>query len=155
MNNCIILQYMMYKFAAIVIMAAFSTLLYFTIFSIPMYDLHSLYKQGEIIVYHGKVIACIGGVPLYIYFIFLSLRVIFSKGITPPNNQTSIGTIWGVFSLVVCVLGFIAAFLIPLVLIVSPYSQCHQEKLSAYYVTDQKLCATITPKRWFTKSDEN
>ncbi|TDN47800.1 hypothetical protein EC843_11423 [Buttiauxella sp. JUb87] len=60
-----------------------------------MNDLHSLYIQGDIIVYHAKSIACVGAIHLCIYFIFLSLRVFFAKGVAPPTKQTFIGTIWG------------------------------------------------------------
>lgn len=155
MNKHTILQWVMYKCAAIFLIVVFFTLLYFTIFSIPMHDLHSLYIHDEIIVYHGKVIACIGGIPLYIYFIFLSLRVLLSKGVTTPKNRTFIGTVWGTLSLATCILGFIATFIIPISLRFSSYSQCHQEKLNEYYVTDQKICEKIIPKRWFIKTSED
>ena len=148
MSKQITLQWIIIKTSSIAMLLSASTLLYFIIYSVPMNDLHSLYIQGDIIVYHAKSIACVGAIPLCFYFIFLSLRVFFSKGVAPPTKRTLIGTIWGAFSAFTFLIFLIIAFLLPVWLMFSPYSSCPQERLGAYYVTDLELCKTIDPRNW-------
>ena len=141
-----VLQWIIIKGASIAMLLSASILLYFIIYFSPMNDLHSLYIQGNIIVYHAKSIACVGAIPLCLYFIFFSLRVFFSKGVVPPTKRTFIGTIWGAFSAFTFLIFLIIAFLLPVWLMFSPYSNCPQERLGAYYVTDLELCKTIDPR---------
>ncbi|MFP2517091.1 DUF1240 domain-containing protein [Buttiauxella agrestis] len=148
MSRETILEWLLYRGAAVVLIAIMSAVLYFIFFSVPMYDLHSLYMHDEIIVYHTKAVAGAAGTPIYIYFILISLRVLFMRGIKPPTTQTFIGRIYGAFSLIVSIVCLIIAFLIPIGLAFSPYSSCPQEKLGNYYVTDLELCKTIEPRNW-------
>ncbi|MNC19432.1 hypothetical protein D3C75_673650 [compost metagenome] len=119
-----------------------------------MYDLHSLYMHDEIIVYHTKAIAGAAGIPVYVYGIFLGLRVLVTKGIKPPTTQTAIGIILTPFIAFVTLSGFIIAFLIPIGLMFTPYHNCPQEKLGAFYVTDLKLCKNIDYKNWTLERHE-
>lgn len=149
MNRKYFLQWMMIKGVGLFLMAFSAALLYFIIYTVPMYDLRSLYANANIVVYHTKAVACVGAIPLCIYVMFTGIRVLFSKGTSAPTNRTTIGFIWGTFSVITTFLGFIIAFLIPIGLAFSSYSNCHEEKLEAYYVTNPELCKTIVPNRWF------
>ena len=142
------LQWVIIKAVSLASIGIMTTILYFMLFSVPMHDLHSLYIHGDVIVYHAKVVAGVAGTPLYIYVICISLRALFSKGVNLPTKQTSTGTIWATFSIIVFVLGLVIAFLLPVWLMFSPYSNCPQEKLGTYYVTNLDLCKTIDPINW-------
>ncbi|MFP2517090.1 hypothetical protein [Buttiauxella agrestis] len=154
MNRETILEWLLYRGAAVVMIAIMSAILYFIFFSVPMYDLHSLYMHDEIIVYHTKAIAGAAGIPVYVYGIFLGLRVLVTKGIKPPTTQTAIGIILTPFIAFVTLSGFIIAFLIPIGLMFTPYHNCPQEKLGAFYVTDLKLCKNIDYKNWTLERHE-
>ena len=143
MTKDTILQWLIYRSAAVILIAGMSAALYFIIFSAPMHDIRSLYMHGDIIIYHTKAAAGAAGAPVYIYGIFVGLRVLFTKGVKPPTTQTSIGVIFGSICVITTFLGFVIAFLIPIGLMFSPYSNCPQERLGAYYVTDLELCKTI------------
>jgi hypothetical protein len=149
MSKDTILQWIFIKGACIVMLTIMSAAIYFSLQS--MDDLRSLYLHGNIIIYRTKVVASASGVPIYIYFIFTALRVLISKGTTIPTKRTFIGTVWGALSAVTTVTGMIIAFLVPIGLIFSPYSNCHEEKLGSYYVTDLKLCETIITNTHITK----
>ncbi|BCG11262.1 MULTISPECIES: hypothetical protein [Buttiauxella] len=154
MNRETILEWLLYRGAAVVMIAIMSVILYFIFFSVPMYDLHSLYMHDEIIVYHTKAIAGAAGIPVYVYGIFLGLRVLVTKGIKPPTTQTAIGIILTPVIAFVTLSGFIIAFLIPIGLMFTPYHNCPQEKLGAFYVTDLKLCKNIDYKNWTLERHE-
>ncbi|WP_183272252.1 DUF1240 domain-containing protein [Buttiauxella sp. A111] len=155
MNREYLLQWIVVKGVSLILISIISSLLYFIIYSVPMCDLRSLYANDDIIIYHAKAVACVGAIPLCIYFIFLGLRVLFAKGTTIPTNRTKIGKIWGAFGVITTALGFIIAFLIPIGLAFSTYSNCQQEKLEYYYVTDLELCKTIVPNRWFIQDNNH
>ncbi|MCS3604876.1 MULTISPECIES: DUF1240 domain-containing protein [Buttiauxella] len=148
MNRETILEWLLYRGAAVVLILIMYALLYFILYSVPMYDLRSLLLHNEIIVYHAKAVACVGAIPLCIYSIFVALRVFFTKGVKPPTTQTSIGKVCSGVCVIVTFLSFIIAFLIPIGLAFSPYSNCPQEKLGNYYVTDLELCKNIEPRNW-------
>lgn len=154
MNKEIILEWLLYRGAAVIMILLMFTLLYFILFSVPMYDLRSLLLHNEIIVYHAKAVACVGAIPLCIYSIFVALRVFFTKGVKPPTTQTSIGKVCSGVCVIVTFLSFIIAFLIPIGLAFSPYHNCPQEKLGAFYVTDLKLCKNIDYKNWTVERHE-
>ena len=148
MNRDTILQWLLYRCAAISLIAIMFAIVYSILFSDLIDELQSLYIHGNIIVYHTKAIAGAAGIPVYIYGIFAGLRVLFTKEVPPPTTQTSIGTIFTPLCVVITVLGFAIAFLTPIGLAFSPYSNCPQEKLGAYYVTNLELCKTIDPRNW-------
>ncbi|RJT22366.1 DUF1240 domain-containing protein [Buttiauxella izardii] len=148
MNKEIILEWLLYRGAAVIMILLMFTLLYFILFSVPLYDLRSLLLHDKIIIYHAKAVACVGAIPLCIYLIFVALRVLFTKGIKPPTKQTSIGKVCSGFSVIATFLSLIIAFLIPIGLMFTPYHNCPQEKLGAYYVTDLELCENIDPRNW-------
>lgn len=148
MSRETILQWLLYRGAAVLLIIIAYALLYFIFFSVPMYDLQSLLLHDEIIVYHAKAVACVGAIPLCIYLIFVALRVLFTKGVKPPTKQTSMGKICGSLSVIAFFLSLIIAFLVFIGLLFSPYSSCPQEKLGNYYVTDLELCKTIDPRNW-------
>ena len=149
-------QWIIIKAVSLFSIGIMTIILYFMLFSVPMHDLRSLYTHGDVIVYHAKVIAGVAGTPLCIYVLCISLRALFSKGVNLPTKQTTIGTIWAAFSIIVFVLGLVIAFLLPVWLMFSPYSNCPQERLDAYYVTDLELCKTIDPRNWkIEKINEN
>lgn len=151
MSRDIVLQWLLYRGAAIVMITIMFAAIYFSSESIDY--LHSLYAHGNIIVYNTKAVAGATGVPVYIYGICISLRVLFTKGVKPPTTQTPVGRILGAFCTIITVTGMITAFIIPIGLMFSPYSNCPQDKLGDYYVTDLKLCDTINNNR-ITKPSE-
>ncbi|MGK7244533.1 DUF1240 domain-containing protein [Buttiauxella agrestis] len=148
MHRETILEWLLYRGAAVVLILIMYALLCFILYSVPMYNLQSLLIHDEIIVYHAKAVACVGAIPLCIYSIFVALRVFFTKGVKPPTTQTSIGKVCSGVCVIVTFLSFIIAFLIPIGLAFSPYSSCPQEKLGNYYVTDLELCKTIEHRNW-------
>ncbi|MGB7802632.1 hypothetical protein [Buttiauxella sp.] len=154
MSRQTILEWLLYRGAAVIIIAIMSAILYFIFYSTPMDDLRSLYMHDDIIVYHTKAIVGAAGTPVYVYGIFLGLRVLISKGVKPPTTQTVIGMILTPLIAFVTFSGFIIAFLIPFGLIFTPYHNCPQEKLGAFYVTDLKLCQNIDYKNWTLERHE-
>ncbi|WBM70900.1 DUF1240 domain-containing protein [Buttiauxella sp. WJP83] len=150
-----LLQWIKIKGASLILIGVSFCMLDFIIYSVPMSDLRSLLSNSNIIIYHAKAVACIGAIPLFIYVIFTGFRVFFSKGTTIPTNRTKIGKIWGAFGVITASLGFIIAFLIPIGLAFSTYSNCQQEKLEYYYVTDLELCKTIVPNRWVIQDNNH
>lgn len=54
----------------------------------------------------------------------------------------------GALSVFTFLIFLIIAFLLPIWLMFSSYSNCPQERLGAYYVTDLELCKTIDPRNW-------
>ncbi|WP_192938060.1 hypothetical protein [Rahnella sikkimica] len=76
------------------------------------------------------------------------------KGIGPLKTSTALGHVWGTLSMVSICKGLIASFVIPFVLLASPYTNCREGKLSAYYVLDPQLCKTITPEYWQSYDDK-
>lgn len=145
MSRDTILQWILYRSMAIVLIAIMLAMIYFSLGALD--DLHSLYLHEDIIVYNSKAIAGAAGTPVYIYGIFLGLRVLFIKGVKPPTTQTSVGRILGTCSAIITVAGMIIAMLVPIGLIFSPYSNCQEKNLGSYYVTDLKLCETIAESK--------
>ena len=139
-------QWLIYKSASLFLMTVFSYVLYDVINGDSLYEVKSLIAHGNIIKFQYQSGACISGIPIFIYFIFFSIRVLFSKKIKPSKKQSTIGVTWGIFSAISFGIGLTAAFLVPILLIFSPYSNCPQERLGAYYVTDLDLCKTIDPR---------
>lgn len=152
MSKDAILQWLLYRSIAVVLIFIMLIMINFSLESVN--DLHSLYMHGDVIAYNTKSVVGAAGTPVYIYSIFIGLRVLFTKGVKPPTTQTSVGRILGTFSAIIAVTGMFIAFLIPIGLIFSPYSNCHEEKLGSYYVTDLKLCKTITANTRLTKTPE-
>jgi len=149
MSRNTILKWLLDKGAAIILILIMSAIVYCILFIDDTIDqLWSLYLHGDIISYNAKGIAGAAGFPIYIYSICAGIRVLFSKGVMPPTKQTAIGVIFMPFFVITTIPGFIIAFLIPIGLAFSPYSNCPQEKLGNYYITDLELCKTIEPRNW-------
>ena len=142
------LQWLIYKSASILLITAFSYVLYDVIYGSSLNEVKSLIAHGNVMKFQHQSAACVGGIPIFIYFILFSFRVLFSERIKPSRKQSTLGKIWGVFSAISFCIGITFAFLVPILLMFSPYSNCPQEKLGAYYVTDLELCKTIDPKNW-------
>lgn len=154
MKENTISQWLVYKGAALLLFIIFSYAIYDVIYGGSLREIQSLINHGDIIHLYRQSIACVSGIPICIYFVFFSLRVLFQKGITPSRKQSYIGLAWGIFSIVAVFFGVVGTFLIPIGLMFSPYNHCPQERLSAYYVTDIELCKTMVPKSWSTQ-DKN
>ncbi|WP_034492154.1 hypothetical protein [Buttiauxella agrestis] len=155
MSRNTILKWLLYKGAAIILILIMSAIVYCILFIDDTIDqLWSLYLHGDIISYNAKGIAGAAGLPIYIYSICAGIRVLFSKGVMPPTKQTAIGVIFMPFFVITTIPGFIIAFLIPIGLMFTPYHNCPQEKLGAFYVTDLKLCKNIDYKNWTLERHE-
>lgn len=113
-----------------------------------MQMLKSLIIRSEVIEYSGKVIICMGGTPMLIWMFFLALRMLLKKGVGKIETKTVIGTVWGIFSVGAFLVGIIASFIIPFILMASPYTSCNVGKYSSYYVINPDLCKTIVPDHW-------
>lgn len=119
--------------------------IYSVVLLMDIFNTKTLIIQGDTIEYSGKIIICIGGIPLFIWLFFFSLKMLFKKGIQPFKRYTTIGYIWMVLSVGCFILGFIASFIIPFILMASPYTSCNIGKYSSYYVINPDLCKTIVP----------
>ncbi|MFU2318905.1 DUF1240 domain-containing protein [Rahnella sp. PCH160] len=110
-----------------------------------LFGVYSFFLRGDIIQYNGKVIISIGGVPLFIWMFFFSLRILLRKGMKPLKKATVIGNIWLGISIASCCLGFVMSFIIPFIFMFSSYTSCNEDKLGSYYVIHPALCKTIVP----------
>lgn len=153
-NNHRVLQWILYKLAAIALILVAAGIIYSVIFLGALYEVRSLIRQGDIILFERGSLAIVGGVPIFIYLFFFSLRTLFSKGLLAPRKQTRIGFVFMIFSIIIFVISYIAMWIVPFAMMASPYTHCHQEKLSGYYVLDPQRCETITPQYWPSIFDE-
>ncbi|RJT46797.1 DUF1240 domain-containing protein [Rahnella woolbedingensis] len=144
-------QWLIFKAAAIFIMAISVGFIYAVYFYMEMVNVKSLIIQGDIIEFSGKVIICMGGIPMFIWMFFFAFRILIKKGPGTIKTKTFIGSVWGGISIVAFFAGFIAAFVIPFILMVSPYTSCNIGKYSSYYVINPELCKTIVPDQWVMK----
>ncbi|MBU9847051.1 DUF1240 domain-containing protein [Rahnella ecdela] len=151
MNKKYIQQWLIFKGGSIILMAVSLCYVYGVNDLVETFNTKSLIVLGDAIEYSGKVIICIGGIPMFIWVFFFALKMLFKKGIEPFKKYTTIGYIWMVISVVSFVLGFIASFVIPFILMVSPYTSCNVGKYSSYYVINPDLCKTIVPDQWMKK----
>ena len=147
MNNTNLKQWLLFKGGAIFVMGFSVIYIYFTIFYMGEYNTYSLIKLGDVIEYNGKVIICASGIPIVILVFFFSLRLLLKKGVGPLKKSSSLGRIWGGVSLISISIGLIASFIIPFILMASPYTSCNIGKSSSYYVINPDLCKTIVPGR--------
>ncbi|WP_167457979.1 hypothetical protein [Rahnella woolbedingensis] len=154
MKEYTLLKWVVYKLLTVFLVFVFLGLLYFVINFGELYQVLSLLRHKDIIVFDRGSIAAVGGIPMLIYILFFSLRTLFSKGLVAPKKQTVPGKVLMVFSILIFALSYIAMLIIPFVLMTSPYTRCHEEKLSAYYVLDPQLCTTITPEYWQSYDDK-
>jgi hypothetical protein len=148
-NN--IKKWILFKGASILSIALSLGYIYSVVLLMDIYDTKSLIMQGDIIEYNGKVIIGVGCIPIFIWLLFCSLKMLFKKGIEPFKKYTTIGYIWMVISVGCFILGFVASFIIPLILMASPYTSCNMGKYSSYYVINPDLCKTIVTDQWVKK----
>lgn len=122
--------------------------IYFTARLIPEYQLYSMITLDNIIIYNGKVIIALGGIPVYIYAFFFAFRTILQKGVERLKKGTLIGTIWGLFSLACFVFLMVLSWIIPLGLMALDYTLCDEEGdvPGLYYASKPELCKTIVSK---------
>ncbi|MGB7800708.1 hypothetical protein [Buttiauxella sp.] len=142
------LHWVGFKFAGVFLMAVSLAMIYSTIFFIEEYRLYSIITLDNIIIYNGKVITAIGGIPIYIYVFFFSFRTILQKGVERLKKGTLIGTIWGLFSLACFVFFMCMSWLVPLGLMALDYTLCDGEGdvPGLYYASKPELCKTIVSK---------
>lgn len=140
------LQWLLHKGALVFLLVTFSYLVYDIVYGGILYEVQSLINHGDIIHTHRQSIAALSGVPILIYVIFFSIFTLFKKGITPTRKLSRLEFFWTAFSTALFILGFIASFLLPFGLMFSSYSNCNEERLSSYYVTNLELCKTIDPR---------
>lgn len=143
MREYTIQQWLLFKSAGVVLIGISLAMIYFILYLIKSYDLHSLVTLDDVIIYNGKVIACISSTPLFIYTLFFSLRTILRKEIKPINNKTLTGSVWGAFSIASFIFGLFLSLLIPTGLKALNYTSCHADKLRVYYVINRDLCNKI------------
>jgi ABC-type Na+ efflux pump permease subunit len=144
-------QWIMFKAAAVFIMSISVGSIYVICFYIEMVNVKSLIIQGDIIEFSGKVIICMGGIPMFIWMLFFAFRILINKGSGTIKTKTLIGSVWGGVSIFSFVAGFISALIIPFILIASSYTSCNIGKYSSYYVINPELCKTIVPDQWVIK----
>lgn len=151
MTKTYIKKWLIFKGGA-AFLVAFSVCYIYQVYSFAQ-ELHleSLITQADIIKYNGKVIICIGGIPLFIWMFFISVQLLLKKSAGPITKQTVIGDMWGMFSLVSFFGSVIVSLIIPFVLIMSSYTSCSHVKFGLYYVVNPELCKTIVPPAWFKK----
>ncbi|MBU9847053.1 DUF1240 domain-containing protein [Rahnella ecdela] len=151
MNKEYIRQWLVFKGGVILLMAFSLGYIYVVFFYMEMVNVKSLIIHGDVIEFSGKVLICMGGIPAIVWTFFCSLKMLFKKGIQPFKKYTAIGYIWMIISVASFLLGFIAAFVIPFILMASPYTSCNVGKYSSYYVINPDLCKTIVPDQWVKK----
>jgi fatty acid desaturase len=147
-------KWFFYKLLTVFLICVFLGLIYFVINFGELYQVLSLLRHRDIIIFNRGSLAAVGGIPILVYILFFSLRTLFSKGLLAPKKPTALGKVWMYLSVAVFAFSYIAMWIIPFVLMASPYTRCHEEKLSAYYVIDPQLCKTITPKYWQSYDDK-
>lgn len=146
--------WLLYKIAALFLVSLSVGFIYFVIYLGSLYEVLSLIRRPNIMMFERQSVALIGGIPMCIYLFFFSLRALFTKGLVPPKKQTTVGFCFMLFSLAVFVISYIAMWIIPFVLMASPYTPCHEKILHRYYVIDPQLCKTITPQYWPSYNDK-
>jgi hypothetical protein len=151
MNYTHFKQWLLLKGGAVFVMAFSVVYIYFTVDYMGEYNTYSLIKRGDVIEYNGKVIICASGIPIVILVFFFSLRLLLKKGAGPLKRFTTLGLVWGGVSMLSITIGLIASFIIPFILMASPYTSCNMGKYSSYYVINPELCKTIVPDQWVNK----
>ena len=141
-------QWLAFKGGAIILMTVCVYYIYGVNNLIETFNTKSLFILADTIEYSGKIIICISGIPFFIWVFFFSLKVLFKKGIQPFKKYSAIGYIWMIISVASFVLGVIASFVIPFILMASPYTSCNVGKYSNYYVINPVLCKDIDPDEW-------
>lgn len=139
-------QWLLHKVALMFTSVTSSYIVYDIIYGGTLYEIRSLINHGDIINIYRQSIAVLSSIPIFIHVIFFSISTLFKKGIAPTKKLSRLGLIWAIFSTIIFIFGFIASFLIPFGLIFSSYSNCNEERLSSYYVTNLELCKTIDPR---------
>jgi len=71
-NNHRVLQWILYKLAAIALILVAAGIIYSVIFLGALYEVRSLIRQGVIILFERGSLAIVGGVPIFIYLFFLT-----------------------------------------------------------------------------------
>ena len=145
MNNTDSIKWLLFKVGAVLVMVFSVIYIYFTVSYMKAYNFYSLITLGDVIEYNGKIIICASGIPIIVLVFFFSLRLLLKKGVDPLKTSTSLGLIWGGLSMISICIGLISSFIIPFILMVSPYTSCNIGKYSSYYVIKPELCKTITP----------
>ncbi len=88
-------QWIMFKAAAVFIISISVGSIYVICFYIEMVNVKSLIIQGDIIEFSGKVIICMGGIPMFIWMLFFAFRILINKGSGTIKTKTLIGSVWG------------------------------------------------------------
>lgn len=151
MEKSNIKKWILFKGASFLSIAVSLGYIYSVALLMIVFNTKSLVMRGDIIEYSGKIIICIGGIPIFIWLFFFSLKMLFKRGIEPFKKYTAIGYIWMVVSVGFFILSFVASFIIPFILMASPYTSCNIGKYSNYYVINPELCKTIIPDQWMKK----
>ncbi len=113
-----------------------------------MTDFLSLMRMGDVISYN-QTCALIGAIPLVMYVVIAMVRVLFTddlqyKALPDPFEGWVLAAITLFF-----IIGFIANFIVPFLLLALSYHSCPQDNLHDYHVTDVKLCETLVDNRSF------
>jgi hypothetical protein len=151
MEKINIKKWILFKGASILSIAVSMGYIYSVALLVIVFNTKSLVMQGDIIEYSGKIIICIGGIPIFIWLFFFSLKMLFKRGIEPFKKYTATGYVWMVVSVGFLILSFVASFIIPFILMASPYTSCNIGKYSNYYVINRELCKNIVPDQWIKK----
>lgn len=140
------------KCAAIITLIMLLPFLYFSIASIPMRSVISLIHHGDIIFYYRMSAAMVGGIPFFLYCIFIALRALFYPGIRSPDKTTIIDNIFIPVWVFTLAISLVISFLVPFGLLFAGYSPCYDKDLIGYYTTNPELCKTIVRPKLFSWS---
>lgn len=126
-------------------MAVSIVMIYYPIVFIEENRLYSLITLDNTIIYDGRIITAIGGIPIYIYVFVFSFRTILQKGVERLKKGTLIGTIWGLFSVACFIFFMCMSWLVPQGLMALDYTLCDEEGdvPGLYYVAKPELCKAI------------
>ena len=135
------------RLIALCLLICFISIFIFLIHGIPMVDFLSLVRAGDIISYN-KTCTLIGGIPLVLLFIILSIVALFNKE-AHAKTPDSMNNALIIITIIPFVIGFIADCLLPFLLMALSYTSCPQKKLHDFDVTDIELCKTIVDNRGY------
>lgn len=132
------------RVVGIILAIIFSCLLYMILMGPVMSDFLSVIRMGNIISYN-KTFALIGGIPLICYALLLIIMTLFTKDVQCPKLPSRIESCVLLVAFVPFITGIILNFLVPFLLMASPYIPCPKDHLSDVYVTDLKFCKNVKP----------
>jgi len=111
---------------------------------IPFKDIMSFFNNEDYFWFDGQRIAYLSVVPFFMYIIFISLTILFTKDNQFPKKLNGASNFLAITTLMLLVLFSLLSLLFYLYIVIfTQYKSCKEPTFTNYFATDYKICKTI------------